>query len=84
MLKLKNEGEKVPYSLLTTYKDFNGVLLCKNCEEPIDYMDMPLEMFFNWLEFSSEKGDSRKATGKALIRYFHLDELLELKKDEGD
>lgn len=40
------------------------------------YKDMPIDMFLRWLEFSSDVGDSREISGKALIRYFELDKLL--------
>lgn len=84
LMKLKNDGIAIPNSLFTTYKDYHGILLCENCDEPVEYIDTPLQMFFEWLKFSSEKGDTHEASGKAIIRYFELDKLLELKKDAGD
>lgn len=84
LILLKELGEKVPNILLDTYKDCHAVPLCESCNYPIDYVNMPMEMFFEWLKHSSEKGDSRETSGKALIRYFELDKLLELKKEVGD
>ena len=84
LIKLKNDGLDIPCSLLNTYKDHHGVLLCKNCNEPIEYIDIPVKIFFKWLEFSSEQGDTHKASGKAIFKYFELNKLLELKKDAGD
>ncbi len=79
-----NRNEPVPSILTDVYKNHHRFFGCEKCGEPIDYKNMPMEMFFSWLQYSSEAGDSREASGKALIRYFHLDKLLELKKEAGD
>ena len=84
LMAFKNKGIEIPESLLTTYKENHAVLLCGNCDGVLDYKDMPMEIFFNWLERSSEAGDPREISGKALIRYFELDKLLEPRKDAGD
>lgn len=80
----KNRKEPIPELLTTSYKDYHRYYGCEKCGEPIDYKDMPIDMFFGWLEYSAEAGDSREASGKALIRYFEFDKLLKLKKDAGD
>lgn len=80
----QNRNEEVPPVLTTVYKNHNRFYGCEKCNEPIDYKDMPIDMFFNWLQYSSEAGDSREISGKALIRYFELDKLLEPKKETGD
>jgi len=80
----QNRNESVPPVLTGVYKDHFRFYGCEKCGEPIDYKDMPMDMFFNWLQYSSEAGDSRETSSKALIRYFELDKLLEPKKDAGD
>jgi len=80
----QNRNESVPLVLTSTYKDHYRFYGCEKCGEPIDYIDMPMDMFFRWLQYSSDAGDSREASGKALIRYFGLDKLLESKKEAGD
>lgn len=80
----QNRHDDIPPLLLNEYRDYKRFYACNKCNEPIDCKDMPIEMFFRWLQDSSEAGDSREASGKALIRYFELDKLLELKKDAGD
>lgn len=72
----KNRGEPVPLILSNVYKNHHRFYGCEKCGEPIDYKDMPIDMFFTWLQYSSEAGDSREDSGKALIRYFDLDKLL--------
>lgn len=79
-----NTDKEVPEILTTLYRDHKRVYCCENCMEPIDYQDMPLRMFFNWLENSSNAGDSHEDSGKALIRYFKLDKLLGLQLKDGD
>lgn len=80
----QNRNESVQPVLTSVYKDHFRFYGCEKCGEPIDYKDMPIDLFFNWLQYSSEAGDSRETSGKALIRYFELDKLLESKKDAGD
>lgn len=80
----QNQNENIPKLLTTIYKDYKRFCFCGKCNEPFDYKDMPMDMFFRWLQDSSEAGDSREVFGKALIRYFELDKLLESKKDAGD
>lgn len=80
----KNRHEEIPNILINVYKDYKKFYACEKCNEPIDYKDMPIKMFFRWLQDSSNAGDSRETSGKALLRYFELDKLLELKKDVGD
>ena len=83
----KNRKENPPSFLLHYYADLNYVALCNNCSEPIDYIDLPMEIFFNWLRLSSKAGDSRSASGKAIIRYFEVEKLLKEQSErmqEGD
>ena len=80
----KMNRKEIPTLLLNEYKNHHRFFGCKNCNQPIDYKDMPMEMFFRWLKASSDDGDSRETSSKALIRYFELDKLLELKKGAGD
>ena len=80
----QNRHGEIPSLLLNEYRGYKRFYACEKCNEPIDFKDMPLEMFFRWLEDSSEAGDSREVSGNALIRYFELDKLLESKKGAGD
>lgn len=72
------KNKETPSVLTDVYKHHNRVYCCENCNEPIDYnyIDMPLNIFFNWLKDSSICGDTREVSGKALIRYFELDKML--------
>lgn len=72
----KENDKKISNVILTKYKGYHRFFYCKNCNEPIDYKDMSIEMFFTWLKYSSESGDSHEQSGKAIIRYFELDKLL--------
>lgn len=72
----QNRNEDIPSLLLSEYKDYKRFYACEKCDEPIDFTDMSIEMFFMWLKDSSNAGDSSETSGKALIRYFHLNELL--------
>lgn len=69
--KLKNE--KVPEILSDTYKNFHKVYICEDCRYPFDYKDFSMRNFFSWLMYSSDAGDSRSASIKAVTRYFGLD-----------
>ena len=71
----KNRKETPPLFLLRHYTNVTYTALCDNCSEPIDYVDLPMESFLNWLNFSSKAGDSRLTSGKAIIRYFGLDKV---------
>ena len=79
----QNRHENIPSLLLSEYKDYKRFYACEKCNEPIDFTDMSIEMFFRWIRDSSDAGDSREASGKALIRYFELDKLLKLKRKRG-
>jgi len=65
------------------YSGFNRIPCCKKCGEVIDYKDLPSEKFWTWFTYLDESV-SRELKGKALIRYFQLDDLLGIKKDVGD
>ena len=57
------------------YDKYPIVCYCSNCRNPIDYIDLSLDMFLYWIKYISDLGCDRKFIGKALIRYFGLDEL---------
>lgn len=64
-----SNGQHIPEN----YKGFSHVPCCGKCGEPFnDYLDLSIEEFFNLIKDNSD----REVSGKALIRYFHLDELL--------
>lgn len=74
-----SNGQSIP----TNYKGFSYIPYCEKCGEPYeDYIDLPVHEFLNLLDDNNYT--NRMAKGKALIRYFELDKLLELKKEEGD
>ena len=67
------------------YKGYTWVPQCGKCGFIPDYKDLSTDDFFNWLNTCDEdKKTSENLKGKALIRYFELDKLLESKKDVGD
>lgn len=80
----KKGNSEVPEILSMICNEHHKICFCEKCKEFIDYKDMPIDMFLDWLCYSSESGDSRMASGKAFVRYFELDKLLEPKKDAGD
>lgn len=60
---------------------FEYIPCCGKCGKSFDdYIDFSTEDFLNLLKDNCD----RKVKGKALIRYFHLDELLGSKKGVGD
>lgn len=66
------------------YIGFTLIPHCKKCGEPFeDYVNFSTDYFMKWLTDMDETVD-RKLKGKALIRYFELDKLLDPKKDAGD
>lgn len=77
---LFSNGSSIPQS----YYGFTHIPCCEKCGAPFqDYKNLSTSEFFSWLQGMDETVD-RELKGKALIRYFELDKLLELKKDAGD
>lgn len=75
-----SNGKSIPQD----YYGFTYIPCCTKCGEPFqDYKDLSTTEFFSWLQGMDETVD-RELKGKALIRYFELDKLLEIKKDAGD
>lgn len=71
-------------SIPKEYIGFTLIPHCEKCGEPFeDYINFSADYFMNWMTGMDETV-SRKLKGKALIRYFELDKLLEPKKDTGD
>jgi len=64
------------------YKGYFCIPYCEKCGEIIDYLDLDQYSFWRWLEHIDNEKADRKLKGKAIIRYFHLDELLN--KNIGD
>ena len=63
------------------YIGFSCIPCCEKCGEPYDdYIDLPAQDFL----FLLDDAPDRITKGKAVIRYFGLDEFLELKKSTGD
>lgn len=74
-----SNGESIPEN----YRGLSYVPCCNKCGEPYeDFLDLSTDDFFSLL--NDKNNDNRLAKGKALIRYFELDKLLESKKDVGD
>ena len=74
-----SNGQTIPEK----YRGLSYIPYCEKCGKPYeDYIDLPTHDFLNLLDDNSTT--NRMAKGKALTRYFGLDELLELKKDIGD
>ena len=75
--KFFSDGKPIPEN----YIGFSYIPCCEKCGEPYDdYIDLPVQCFLSRLEDVKD----RTIRCKALIRYFGLDELLELKKNTGD
>ena len=75
--KFFSDGKPIPEN----YIGFSNIPCCEKCGEPYDdYIDLPVQDFLFWLD----DAPNRITKGKAVIRYFGLDELLELKKNAGD
>lgn len=75
-----SNGLSIPQS----YYGFTHIPCCEKCGEPFqDYKNLSTSEFFNWLQGMDETVD-RELKGRALIRYFELNKLLEPKKDVGD
>lgn len=76
---LHQQFENMSDEINDIYKDYPCLYACKECYEGIDYKDMEVGMFFTWLDMVSEKESKymcdKNIKGKALIRYFGLDEL---------
>lgn len=74
-----SNGQPIPEK----YRGLTYIPCCEKCGEPYeDYIDLPMQEFLSLLD--DDNTTNRLAKGKALIRYFGLDKLLELKKDAGD
>jgi len=75
-LKVKFEHEQgyIPEILLKMYDGLHIAYNCDHCCYPLDYKDLSMENFFQWLQYSSEHGDSRKDSFKAILRYFDVTE----------
>lgn len=54
------------------YYGFKNIPFCKKCMAIVDYKDLSTDEFFRWLDQDVD----RKIKGKALIRYFDLDQIL--------
>ena len=75
------------------YKEYYHAPRCNKCNDIIDYTDIDLRDFTHWFNNEYEHGTSRKLLGKALMRYFCLDEIIseelfgntqEIKNDLGE
>lgn len=74
-----SNGQPIPEN----YRGLSYVPCCDKCGEPHeDYLDLSTKEFFSLL--NDNNNDNRLSKGKAIIRYFELDKLLESKKDVGD
>lgn len=74
-----SNGQPIPLK----YKGFSYIPYCEKCGEPYDdYINLTVNDFLSLLDDNSSLNRSSK--GKAIIRYFELDKLLEPKKDAGD
>ena len=75
-LKAKFEFEQgyIPEILKTIYDRLHIAYNCDCCGYPFDYKDLSMEDFWGWLKYSSEHGDSRKDSFKAILRYFDMAE----------
>ncbi len=69
-IKFKFEQGYIPEILSKTYDGLHITYNCDCCLYPFDYKDLSMEDFFSWLQYSSEHGDSRKDSFKAILRYF--------------
>lgn len=75
---LTDSGQKIPEA----FKGFSRIPRCSQCGELFhDYMDFSVREFMRFLN-SSDTWNTRKIKGKAFARYFGLDNLFELKRDE--
>lgn len=75
-----SDGTPIPKE----YIGFTDIPYCEKSGEPYeDYINFSTNYFMNWL-INMDESVNRKLKGKALIRYFELDKLLEPNKDAGD
>ena len=75
-------GHEIPVPVPVIYNGYTDIPICGKCNTVIDYKDLPVERFLEWLDdCTGGKNDTENLKGKALIRYFGLDKLLETKKE---
>lgn len=77
--------QEIPVPVPAIYNGYTDIPICGKCNMVIDYKDLPVGRFLEWLnDCTGEKEDTGNLKGKALIHYFGLDKLLKVKKEAGD
>lgn len=76
-LKDKAFLNKFPSDIVRIYEGFTYAPSCSNCGEIIDYKELEIGSFWQWLEHATEGTKDSKLKGKAVIRYFDLANLLQ-------
>lgn len=79
MIPLKNEAflHTLPTNIVEIYEGFTYAPACAKCWEIIDYKELEIGSFWEWLKHATEGIKDSKLKGKAVIRYFELPELLQ-------
>lgn len=79
MIPLKNEAflHTLPTNIIEIYKGFAYAPACAKCWEIIDYKELEISSFWEWLNHATEGIKDSKLKGKAVIRYFDLLDLLQ-------
>ena len=90
---IMNNGCNTDLKIPDIYKGHRYIPICEKCRNVIDYMDLTFDSFMWWIKDAFEYGTPRNLVGKALMRYFCLDEVIseelfgntqEIKNDLGE
>lgn len=79
MLCLKDKAflNKFSSDIVRIYEGFTYAPSCSNCGEIIDYKELEIGSFWQWLEHATEGNKDSKLKGRTVIRYFGLADLLQ-------
>lgn len=76
-LKNKKILDTLPTDIAKIYEGFAYAPSCPQCYEIIDYKELELDSFWEWLKYASKGIKDSKLKGRAVIRYFGLLDLLQ-------
>lgn len=76
-LKYKSIVDTLPTDVLKLYEGFSYAPACSKCWTVIDYKELELGEFWEWLKHATEGIKDSKLKGKTIIRYFDLADLLQ-------
>ncbi len=76
LYKVSSCKQNIHVELPDIYNDVLYALYCERWGRFIDYKDISVNDFLEWLDHSTENIEDETVKGKAIIRHFGLDKLL--------